>query len=202
MKAQSAKEAFPSKRQSGKIHPSWKAQADSAMVVSIILGLLAGGLMVWEKSVRRHPLAPDIKPDVWKHIEEHFPIPPSKAIPLMVSGKMLEGIVATNPFSPLRGKETASSGVVADTQAPIPVEAQWIYKGRIALGKRQRAILENTTTGKTHFLEVGQAVAGFKLLDMSEGQVILSDEQTDKHVVLSLTSTTSQATTDQTKEDE
>ena len=65
---------------------------------------------------------------------------------------------------------------------------QFIYKGRINLGKKQRAVIEETTAKKTYFLEVGQAVAGFKVLDIQEKQVILSDPQTSKEVAVSLAS--------------
>ena len=66
----------------------------------------------------------------------------------------------------------------------LPIIPQFLYKGHVDLGKRQRAIVAETTTGKTYFLEVGQEVAGFKVLDISRTEVVLSDVKTAQQIVI------------------
>jgi hypothetical protein len=68
----------------------------------------------------------------------------------------------------------------------VAASPKFVYKGRINVGSRQRAILEDAAARKTYFLEVGQAVAGFKVLDIAENRVVLSDPQTNQEVVVSL----------------
>lgn len=71
----------------------------------------------------------------------------------------------------------------------MPAEAVlFIYKGRIMLGGMPRAILEEVWSKKTHFLQLGHTVAGFKLVDMTENHVVLSNVKTNESVVVPLTS--------------
>ena len=59
------------------------------------------------------------------------------------------------------------------------------------MGAVRRAIVEDAANKKTYFLQVGQEVAGFKVLDIDESQVILSDLNTQKQMVVSRSLATS-----------
>jgi len=67
-------------------------------------------------------------------------------------------------------------------------QARTVFERMLATGRGARAIVEEATSGKTHFLEIGQSVAGFKVLDISESRVVLSDPQTGEEVVVSVVS--------------
>ena len=118
-------------------------------------------------------------------------MPPELTDAQKVSPEIFEAIISANPFSPVRriatpsGESRPGEGPAELTAPPKP---QFAYKGLIKLGNRQRAILEETTTHKTHFLEVGQEVAGFKVLDIAENRVVLSDPQTKEELVVSVAS--------------
>ena len=133
----------------------------------------------------------------WEHVQEKFPIPPAPAELSKLTSETLQAVVQTNPFSPLRKTVIPQpviqqpQGVQLQSVAP-PAKARWIYKGRIEFSKKQRAVMENAATGKTHFLEVGQEVAGFKLLDIAENQVLLSDVEKNEEVVVPLQTTLAQ----------
>ena len=111
----------------------------------------------------------------------------------MLSGEVVDTVLSANPFSAQRRAVSTDVGnsQQADGRGEAAVIArtpQFIYKGRINLGKRQRAVVEETTAKKTYFLEVGQEVAGLKVLDIAENRVVLSDVHTSKEVEASLIS--------------
>lgn len=124
-------------------------------------------------------------------IRADFPLPPDALEPARIPDGMLEGIVRANPFDIERRKKAldAASPAGAPRAVVEPPQPQFIYKGRVNLGARQRAILEDTTSRKTHFLEVGQEVAGCKLLDIQETQVVLSTLNSNEQVVVTLAAT-------------
>jgi len=124
-------------------------------------------------------------------VEEQYPMPSELEEAPKLSPEMFETILAANPFSSDRRlkppTDTAASG--GGPRSPArPATPQFVYKGLIKFGNRQRAILADLTTGKTHFLEVGQEVAGFKVLDIAENRVVLSDPQTTEELVVSIAS--------------
>jgi hypothetical protein len=141
------------------------------------VSLVAVG-MTWQWRADLRPLSPgepgvkgvEQAKAVYALPQEHTPLPPP-------SGVNADAVVRANPFSKTRGELPASdqAGAAAAHEDPQPA---FVYKGQILMGQRQRAILEDATTKKTHFLEVGQGVAEFKVLDMTEEQVVLSDEKT------------------------
>ena len=157
---------------------------------SLIFALVAAGLLLtvggWRQALG--PSTPvTIAVEGWQQAQQTYPLPGSAAEPPELSQEMVDAVRQANPFSDRRAQAPAldassASGTLA-SQAPPP---QFLYKGRVALGQRQRAILEETTSRKTYFLEVGQAVAGFKVLDIAENRVVLSDPSTSKEVVVSL----------------
>jgi len=127
----------------------------------------------------------------WKHVQEHYPIPPELTEAQRLSPAIFEAIIAANPFSAARRLAPPSNTSAPDggpTAVTAPPKPQFAYKGLIKFGNRQRAILEDAATRKTHFLEVGQEVAGFKVLDIAENRVVLSDPQTKEELVVSIAS--------------
>ena len=154
------------------------------------LGAIAVATWVWEERVfRARP--PAAAGDSWESVQERYPMPEKTLSAPELSEGVLEALVLANPFSSQRRTRPPTPGEEGgETPAgPVAVPApKFIYKGRIQLGSRVRAVVQNVVTRKTHFLEVGQEVAGFKLLDIGEERVVLSDTQTDEEVVVTLTS--------------
>jgi len=98
----------------------------------------------------------------------------------------LSGLVEANPFSPQRRyvPEPATARTAPSPSADVEEQVMLRFKGLIQLGANQRAIVENVGAKKTHFLEVGQEVAGYKLLDITESQLLLSDVNAGEEVTL------------------
>ncbi len=160
-------------------------------------GLLVAGSVavllaswVWRGAIVRTP-APQAPKEPWQHVRDQFPLPKDPEDPQRLSKEAVETVVQANPFSPDRGKQPIVPGGPDGSEATgeaVVETPTFAYKGRISLGQRQRAILEHLQTKKTHFLEVGQEVAGFKLLDIQETRVILSDPKSHEELIVSLTS--------------
>ncbi len=154
-----------------------------AIAAAGTLALLA--LMSWSwRSRVAHSSALDVPPQVWDHVRGQFPMPPAQEAAESDSSEALAGLVEANPFSSQRRQ--VLEGQANDREAPGPAGPAFLYKGRIQLGARQRAIVEDRATGKTYFLEVGQEVAGHKVLDITEDRVILSAPDTQEHLELLL----------------
>ena len=148
--------------------------------LGVMAVLLVGVGMTWHWRTHLRPLHPE-EPGV-KGVEQAsavYALPTEQAPLPLPSGVSAEAVVRANPFSKTRGElpsdEQAGAGAAGAQEEPEPA---FVYKGQILMGQRQRAILEDATTKKTYFLEVGQDVAGFKVLDMTEEQVVLSDATT------------------------
>ena len=157
--------------------------------VCIILAVMAWG---WQNTaLRAKPI--DIHPESWEHVKQQYPLPEERSPIQGPAVEPLDEMLHANPFSPER---KPLQPVVAATGAPnagallaaAAPKAAFIYKGRVTMGQQQRAIMEDTTTKKTFFLQVGQEVAGFKVLDITQKQVLLSDPNTHEEVVVSLAS--------------
>jgi hypothetical protein len=157
---------------------SWDAIGTAACLVA-----LGAGLVWW----RGRLLEDRAKPpkESWAHVRERFPIPEPVPTASELSPTLLEALVRANPFSPERRKVEPVAATAA-AAAPTPA-ARFVFKGRVVLGAKQRAIVEEQTSKKTYFLQVGQEVAGFKVLDIVENRVLLSDTQSNEEVTLSLT---------------
>lgn len=163
----------------------------SVGLMILLLGLTAATwwwqLRVFRPSPTERPSAP----------RDHGPTPsmsgaPEQA-PSLFSKDMADAIIRANPFSPQRRAisqppDGSSGGPEGQAVSPA-AQPRFSYKGRIQLGARQRAILEDTTSHKTYFLEVGQEVTGFKVLDIAENRVVLSNDHTHEEVVVPLAST-------------
>ena len=169
-----------------------RATAASSLIVALSLAVVTVGVWRWRSSVFRSPRLQEAS-ESWDQLKEAYPLPSGpQALPTLPN-EVVDAVLHANPFSPQRRAVPTDVGNPQQGggggSAPVAIgPPQFIYKGRIHLGKRQRAVIEETTSKKTYFLEVGQAVAGFKVLDIQENQVVLSDPQTSKEVVVSLAS--------------
>ena len=162
-------------------------RASIALVV-LLIGATAGAWQ-WQQSVFR-ARRPEVKSEPWERIKESYPLNDALAAAPALSPEIVEAVVRANPFSSQRRfvPPPDGSGQGPNGAPPKPPPPKFTFKGRINLGTRQRAIVEEMTTHKTYFLEVGQEVAGFKVLDIAENQVVLSDTKTQKEEVVSLSS--------------
>ena len=175
-------------------------RAGSGVLLAAVLAVLSAGAWWWHATVFRiQPI--EVKGESWDRAKEAYPLPgalPQR--PPTVSSDLVEAMVHANPFSPERRlnpppvSDAAVSAGGASGGIQEPPAPKFAYKGGVNLGKRQRAIVEDTVNHKTYFLEVGQEVAGFKVLDIAENRVVLSDPQTHEEVVVSLTPTAPPAT--------
>ena len=166
---------------------TYRFMSERSLVLAVMLVLITAVVWRWQAAVFHAP-RDEVKSKSWNHVKDEYPMPKDGTEPSQLSQELVESVVRANPFSPTRrlapivGRDTTSKG----TAAPLP--ARFLYKGRINLGQHQRAIVEEATTHKTYFLEVGQEVAGFKVLDITENRVVLSDLQTKQEVVVSVVS--------------
>lgn len=168
------------------------AQTATLLAMAGLFGAAALGAWWWRSLVFQAQPA-QLSGEAWEQIRQDYPLPEEPQAPASIAKERLEALIRANPFSPERlaaapaagPDQSAAGGPDTPGAPPRPVFA---YKGRVDLGRRQRAILEDTAARKTYFLEVGQEVAGFKVLDIAENQVVLSDPQTHEDVIITLTS--------------
>ena len=160
-----------------------------AAIVAMCLVAAAIGAAHWQQRIHRTRALPSaIEP--WKHVREQFPMPQAFDDRIKTSTPELQSVVKANPFSSKRREAPVLlPGKVegAPAAAAKPVPPQFVYKGRITMGAKNRAILEELKSKKTYFLQIGQEVAGFKILDISETQVVLSNPNSQEPLTLSLT---------------
>ena len=169
-----------------------RASASSSLIVALSLAVVTIGVWRWRSSVFQSPRRQAVS-ESWDQLKETYPLPSGPQTLPMLANEVVDTVLHANPFSPQRRAvatdvENPQQGSRAGIASVASGPPQFIYKGRINLGKKQRGVIEETTSKKTYFLEVGQAVAGFKVLDIQEKQVILSDLQTSKEVVVSMAS--------------
>ena len=171
-----------------------KSSSGTMLLLPISVTLLAVGTWWWRATVFRSQRV-HLPGERWEEVQQSYPLPQETQETQSVSSAIAEAVLQANPFSPKRREAPpptdGSEAGGAHGEAAAPPPPKFIYKGHINLGKRQRAIVEDVNNHKTHFLEVGQEVVGFKVLDISENRVVLSDLQTNEEVVLSLTATPS-----------
>ena len=157
----------------------------------VTLAAIAGASWWWQTTVfHSQPLG--IRLERWERVKEAYSLPQETQEAPKTSSKDAQEIILANPFSPKRrlaalpveGGPSTEPG-----EAGQPPPPKFIYKGHINVGTRPRAIVEDIANHKTHFLEVGQEVTGFKVLDITENRVVLSDLRTGENVVVSLSTT-------------
>ena len=163
-----------------------KTLSEFSSILTVGLVLITAVVWRWQADVFRAP-RDEVKRESWEGVKDTYPMPKENAEPPQLSSDLAESVVRANPFSPKRRLVPAAGGPSGSDAASKPATPRFLYKGRINLGQRQRAIVEETTAHKTYFLEVGQEVAGCKVLDIAENRVVLSDPQTRQEIIVSLT---------------
>ena len=170
-----------------------KAASSSSVVLTVLLAMMALGAWWWQTSILDMKRI-EVRGEPWQRVKEAYPMPQESPAPPTLSTETVDALLQANPFSPQRrplpahGSEGEHPGGTEGASSEVPPIPHFVYKGRIDVGKRQRAIVEDTTTHKTYFLEEGQEVAGFKVLDIAENRVVLSNLRTGEEVVASLSS--------------
>jgi len=151
------------------------------------LAVLFVGVWGWQQRLQQQLSAPKAT-EPWQHVREQHPMPASFKPAPDLAPDFLKTVVRANPFSPQR-RQTPQEARALEEPVPIaePAAPQFLYKGRVMMGAKQRAVLEDLSRKKTHFLQVGQEVAGFKVLDITETQVVLSTPNSQEPLVISLT---------------
>lgn len=160
-------------------------------ITFVSFGVMSG-VIAWRVALSRLPPR-QLPAESSQRVKEMFPLLAEEAGEGTVSD-MADALFEANPFSPSRrrgAKAKPQDDSVENLSAEgVAHKPQFVYKGRVQLGAKQRAVLEETTVGKTYFLQVGQEVTGFKVLDIDEKQVLLSNLKTHEEVVVLLTSKT------------
>jgi len=151
---------------------------------AVLLAAMAWG---WTHAIHQRHKSPSVT-EPWQHVTERFPISDHFKQAPEIPAAILQAVIRANPFSPQRRLAPVSPTPSAEIERPPPPPSpQFIYKGRLLMGAKQRAILEEVTSKKTHFLQVGQEVAGFQVLEIADNQVVLKHSQTNEELVVSLT---------------
>ncbi len=169
-----------------------QASLDVSFVIAVCCLLMLGAVWVWRGSVFRAQRM-EVRSESWERLKEDYPIPEAGGARAQLSAEALDGTIQANPFSSerrLKPPPPDAGGAGEEGGVALPPASKFVYKGQIKLGARVRAIVEDLSAKKTFFLEVGQEVAGCKVLDIAENRVLLSDLKTNEEIVVSLTSAT------------
>ena len=160
-----------------------------ATLIAVLSLAAAGGAWWWHDRALQHD-AVRVSEESSQQVKEKFPMPEGIQAEASASQTILGAVVQANPFAPDR-RPSKLPDAEDDEPAPPPPppKATFIYKGRVSMGSGQRAVLEDATTKKTHFLQVGQEVAGVKVLDIEETRVILSDLKSNEEIIVQLSQT-------------
>lgn len=155
-----------------------------SVLVAAGITMVAATTWWWQANLPSDDPVVDIA--TWHEAKKRYPSPKSIEFTTLPP-EMLQGIILGNLFSPDRGLVITQEGSQGNTdqQATEPAEPKepiFIYKGNVKLGSRLRAIVEDVGIGKTYFLEVGQEVAGYKVLDIAENRVVLSHPKTNEEI--------------------
>ena len=101
----------------------------------------------------------------------------------LVAFSHYEGMLKRSLFlkaQPKRAKASSAEVAVALVEEKTPT---FIYKGKIAAGKRLVVIIEQTRSGETLMVAKGEGVDGYKVLDITDTEVILS-KKGEENIVL------------------
>lgn len=164
-----------------------------AWALAAILAVAAGGLWAWDHALMRRAAAGAAEASA-SDVRERFPMPAPFHPPEEEASVLLRAAASARPFSSQRGQPppppaSLPGGLTA--YIPAPTTPVFIYKGVVVMGAIHRAILEEAASKKTYFLQVGQEVAGFKVLDIDESRVILSHPNTQEEIAVSRSPTMS-----------
>ena len=167
-----------------------KHLADPAVGIAVSLVVITASTWGWQARIFRSRQT-EVKTEAWDQVKDQYPISPERQAAPTFTAEMSSAVERASPFSSTRHfvqPPSGGGGGEGGSGGGATLPPKFVYKGQISMGKRQRGILEDTATQKTHFLEVGQEVAGFKVLDISQNQMVLWDSQTQQQVVVSLAS--------------
>jgi len=92
----------------------------------------------------------------------------------LVAFSHYEGMLKRSPFfkvQPRQAKASTAGTVVLPVEESTPV---FLYKGKIAAGNRLLVIIEQTRSGETFMVAKGEQLNGYKVLDITDTEVILS----------------------------
>ena len=159
------------------------AQALTLAGILAVFGLSAWG---WHQAVVRSKPG-RLPAESWEHVKQQYPLPDELGITDGLPVESAQAVVQANPFSQQRHPPVELGGQ-AGTAPPTPPPAAFVFKGRVTIGSRERAIMEETASKKTYFLQVGQTVAGFKVLDIGQKSVLLSNLTTKEELVVAIAS--------------
>ena len=162
-----------------------RGSAEQAVAVAVVSAAISAVTWAWCARVFQAKSA-EVKEDAWEHVKDEYPLPAETSLLPVFSSEMATAVVEAHPFSPQRRAMPSPTEGQGPLEAAVAAEPKFVYKGQINMGQRPRAIVEETGSRKTYFLEVGQEVAGFKVLDIAENRVVLSHLQTQEEMVVSL----------------
>ncbi|MBI1991722.1 MAG: hypothetical protein HYS71_00580 [Candidatus Omnitrophica bacterium] len=171
-----------------------RPQIGPSVVLAFVLVAVTAASWGWQRGiVRAAPV--EVREEGWKRVKDEYPLASANQPPVSFSSATAEAVARANPFSPTRRVVPRPISEGTGTEEGWEETGEFltprlIYRGQIRVGQSLRAIMEDAATKKTHFLEVGQEVAGFKVLDMTQRQVIVWNFKTQEEVVVPLVSST------------
>lgn len=123
-----------------------------------------------------------------KQVAQRKPILPKKInmdkIQNLVAFSYYEGMLKRSPFFKVRPKVARQAKGEIE---PLTVEERtprFIYKGKIVAAARLVVIIKQTRSGETFMVSKGENLNGYKVLDITDAEVILS-KKGEEHIILS-----------------
>lgn len=160
-------------------------------VDAIVLAVVCAGTSLtawqWQRAMQqRQPSA--LVSEHWEHVHELFPAPDPFRLPSDTAPEVLQGVVRANPFSRGRRHVPPPPSGAAEGAPEKPLPPQFAFKGRVVMGTKQRAVLEDRRAKKTHLVQAGQEIEGFTVVEIAEDHVVLSNHKTAEQLNIPLAS--------------
>ena len=114
------------------------------------------------------------------------------ALPEEIEINKIQGLIAFSHYEGLLGKDIFAQAQPEPGQEPVvkktvsPLEEQtplFVYKGQIGLGARLMVIIEQTRSGETFMVARGESVDGYKVLEITANEVVLSKEGKERLIL-------------------
>ncbi|MBI4354123.1 MAG: hypothetical protein HY595_02690 [Candidatus Omnitrophica bacterium] len=156
-----------------------------SIVATIVCVTLAFMAWQWQQAIRRRQ-PPLVVAEHWEHVKELFPTPEALESPSATDPETLQRVVQVNPFSRQRRHVSKPAEETAAEEKPLPVS--FVFKGRVVMGAKQRGILEDRRQKKTVFVQAGQEVSGFQVVDIKEEEMVLLNLETKEELHVPLAS--------------
>ena len=157
---------------------------------AILLAFLVVGAWHWQAVAGRQAARP-LAEESSQSVRTTYPMPESPRDVAVGSEVIWQAVVQANPFSPERRHTASNQPGGKETQPEARPNPTFVYKGRILMGAKQRAILQEVQTKKTYFVEPGQDASGFRVIDITENAVVLLDPKTQQSLTVNLVSSSS-----------